>query len=207
MLSTKLERDRLSFEQKKQLFYENQTVNPDTGRTIQIGKDTYKKLVDKYGNPNIIKEVVPYNNVNYDVLPQIFEHLPVTTARLINKESLKAASPRVKKREYIVTRDQKLHVGDYILYNGPLTYDRDIYGYVLLISRQYISIMPLDYYQINDVDLRPNVSIKILTKNMKSIKRIELSEEYMNDMNFMTKYYIQLFNTRKEMKLNYPRNL
>lgn len=205
MLSTKLERERLSFEQKKQLFYENQTINPDTGRTIQIGKDTYNKLVDKYGNPNIIKEIIPYNNINYDILPQIFEHLPVTTARLINKQSLQAV--KFRKREYIVTKDQKLHVGDYVLYNGPMTYSTDIYGYVLSVSKQYIRIMPLDYYQINDVELRPNVSIKILTKYMKYIKRIELSEEYLNNMNSMTKYYINLFNTTKQMKLNYPRNL
>lgn len=205
MLSSKIERDRLSFEQKKQLFYENQTINPDTGRTIQNGKDTYNKLVEKYGNPNftanIREEIIPHDNVNYDVLPQIFEHLPVTTARLINKQSLKTTSLRVKKREYIITKDQKLHVGDYVLYNGPMTYSTNIYGYVLSITKQCILIMPLDYYQINDVDIRPNVSIKILTKNIKYIKRIELSQEYINNMNSMAKYYIELFNTTKSIKL------
>jgi hypothetical protein len=198
MLSyTKIERERLSFEQKKQLFYENQTINPDTGRTIQIGKDTYNKLVDKYGNPQTLPYDIKKNTLNYnvvdDVLPQIFEHLPVTTARLINKQSL-AANLKYKKREYIITQDQKLHVGDYILYNGSITYHNDIYGFILKLTKQYVYIMPLDNYEFYDVDIRPNVNIKISTKEMKYIKRIELSEEYLNNMNFMTKHYIKSFN-------------
>lgn len=80
MSYTKIERERLSFEQKKQLFYENQTINPDTGRTIQFGKDTYNKLVDKYGNPD--EKILPIKNVNYDVLPQIFEHLPYNNCKI-----------------------------------------------------------------------------------------------------------------------------
>ncbi len=189
----KVERDILSFEQKKQLFYENPTINPDTGRPIKIGKYTYNTLVKKYGNTQ--EKILPYvplkihNNVNYDVLPQIFEHLPVTTARLINKQS---SNIKYKKREYIVTQDQKLNVGDYILYNGSMTYNNDIYGLILKLSKQYIYIMPLDNYEFNDVDIRPNVNLRISTKDRKYIKRIELSEEYINNMNFMAKYYIKL---------------
>lgn len=76
-----------------------------------------------------------------------------------------------------------------------MTYHYDMYGFILKLTKQYIYIIVLDYYEFNDVDIRPNVNIKISTKEMKYIKRIELSEEYLNNMNFMVKHYIKSFTT------------
>ena len=49
------------------LFHETPTINPETGRSIQIGKATYNNLVRKYGAPPGV--VVPPQTVkNYFVL-------------------------------------------------------------------------------------------------------------------------------------------
>ena len=39
----------------KQQFYKNPTINPKTKQIIKIGDKTYKKLVEKYGEPSKIK--------------------------------------------------------------------------------------------------------------------------------------------------------
>jgi hypothetical protein len=36
----------------KRNFKSNPSVNPETGRSIKVGGDTYNKLVDKYGKPS-----------------------------------------------------------------------------------------------------------------------------------------------------------
>ena len=118
---TKKDRSNLTFNQKKQMFHIDQTINPDTGRKIEIGKDTYNKLAllyeYTYQPPN-------YDIIPKDVLPQIFDNIPLSTARLLNRQTLKETEKRITKKDYILLSDKgrtpKLAKGDIVLYDDGI---------------------------------------------------------------------------------------
>lgn len=135
------DRKTLTFNQKKQMFHEDQTINPETGRKIEINKDTYNKLVILYQYPTQIQSPKksknnqsiqspkkssndfnnPYNLIPKDVLPQIFNQIPLLTARLVNKQTLKENEPRLRKKDYVLLSEKgktpKLAKGDIVLYD------------------------------------------------------------------------------------------
>src|SRR5258708_32255836 len=48
--------DEKDFEKHKLMFMKDNTVDPMTGKKVRLGMGPYKKLVDKYGDPNEYKK-------------------------------------------------------------------------------------------------------------------------------------------------------
>lgn len=62
----------------KQHFHRYPNINPETGRQIKIGGQTYQRLTKKYGKPKIVtnKDIVSlYENINQEIMPVKDEHL------------------------------------------------------------------------------------------------------------------------------------
>jgi hypothetical protein len=57
----------------KQLFLRNPYINPETRRYIKIGGPTYKKLIKKYGNPDLCSNLVTTNKILYPKITPIIQ--------------------------------------------------------------------------------------------------------------------------------------
>ena len=94
----------LSFAEKKKRFHQQPTVNPETGKHIKIGGDTYKRLVTVYGPPQsrkspsrIVRKPVQKEHDPFDVLTEhaildILEKLSVD-----DRHRWCLSSPKVKR--------------------------------------------------------------------------------------------------------------
>lgn len=95
-----------NFNRLRDQFYANPTINPISGKKIQINKVTYNQLVKEFGHPNTLTQFDYFEQLPEDLQTDIYSRTALTRSPTISKTANKITKNKlcelnINKKEFI----------------------------------------------------------------------------------------------------------
>ena len=171
-----LQYDKKKFNTLRDQFYTNPTINPISGKKIQINKVTYNQLVKEFGIPNVLKSFEFFEQLPEDLQTDIYSRNALKRSPTISKTANKVTKNKLC--ELNITKKEFLN---YIHEFIPLT----AYAIPYVTKSKYnITKFLLMIYPSVNTELKYIYNAQLIKKDDMNIVTIRQIEEIFNTVNF-----------------------